>query len=91
MNELDPEHQESLNRLLSMCDIPYELHKNRWALEKATFFAFTTASTIGYGYTTPGTTWGRISTFLYGLPAIVLFGLSMVQIGHAIVSKIDRG
>eukprot|EP00483_Globobulimina_turgida_P013618 UN13644 len=74
-----------------MCDIPLVLDDNRWTIPKSAFFAFTTASTIGYGYTTPTTFWGRASTFIFGLPAIMLFGLSMIQIGHAIVNKIDKG
>ena len=80
-----------LDQILEMCEIPTDLNKNRWELQKSIFFAFTTASTIGYGYTTPSTFMGKACTFLYGLPAIIIFGLAMIQIGHAIVNKIDKG
>ena len=48
--------------------------------------AFTTASTIGYGWDTPQTATGKAFTFLYGFPAIALFGLSIVNIGSAITA-----
>eukprot|EP01084_Bolivina_argentea_P075804 137390_1 len=87
----DESDREKLDKLLNMCEIPLELGDNRWTIPKSAFFAFTTASTIGYGYTSPQTFWGRASTFIYGLPAIVIFGISMIQIGHAIVHRIDKG
>ena len=86
----NPEGQELLDQLLSMCGVPLQSEKNRWRLTTSTFFAFTTASTIGYGYTTPQTFWGRFATFLYGLPAICVFGLAMIQIGSAVALTVDK-
>ena len=82
--------QSDLDKLLSMCTVPTDHGKNRWDLKRSTFFAFTTASTIGYGFTTPETYWGRFATFLYGLPAICLFGVGMVQMGSAVTYKVDQ-
>ena len=62
---------------------------NRWTVSRAQFFAFTTASTIGYGFQAPDTSLGRWCTFLYGLPAIIFFGLAMVNIGSIMYEKID--
>ena len=54
-------------QLLSLSGVPMSHSNNRWRMEPSTFFAFTTASTIGYGYTTPKTFWGRAFTFIYGM------------------------
>ena len=62
---------------------------DRWSIARAQFFAFTTASTIGYGFQAPSTGLGRLFTFLYGLPAIAFFGLAMVNIGSIMWQKID--
>eukprot|EP01083_Nonionella_stella_P313059 1122008_1 len=89
-DELPSTSHDDLDVLLGMCGVPLVHHHNRWRLETATFFAFTTASTIGYGYTTPQTFWGRFCTFFYGLPAICVFGLAMVQIGRAVSHSMDQ-
>ena len=91
INVLDEQSQLKLDHLLEMCEVPRTLNQNRWKLPRSIFFAFTTASTIGYGYTTPVTPMGKACTFLYGFPAIIIFGLAMIQIGHAIVNRIDKG
>ena len=74
----------------NLCGVPLESSANRWAYGPSTFFAFTTATTIGYGFSAPQTLWGRLFVFLYGLPAICLFGTAMLQIGTAIADKTGR-
>eukprot|EP01084_Bolivina_argentea_P212300 360897_1 len=89
-SQLPESSYEDLDSLLDLCGVPLVHGKNRWRIQTATFFAFTTASTIGYGYTTPQTFWGRFATFFYGLPAICVFGLAMVQIGSALARTVDK-
>ena len=61
------EYKETLDKLIThYSDVPLELEDNRWSLSRSVFFAFTSATTIGYGYSAPQTPMGKLATFLYG-------------------------
>ncbi|ETO31860.1 potassium channel subfamily K member 10 [Reticulomyxa filosa] len=81
---------EQLDLLLSLSSVPDDNSDNRWRIKRAAFFTFTTASTIGYGFTAPKTTAGRLCVFLYGLPAIVIYGLAFYNIGTVMVTLTDK-
>ena len=52
-NALNGTYADEFEILLEMQGVPLSHSKNRWRIGPSTFFAFTTASTVGYGYTTP--------------------------------------
>ncbi|ETO14878.1 hypothetical protein RFI_22488 [Reticulomyxa filosa] len=79
-----------LDFLLSLSSVPDDNSDNRWRIKRAAFFTFTTASTIGYGFTAPKTTIGRLCVFLYGLPAIIIYGLAFYNIGTVMVTLTDK-
>ena len=85
--------QEVMNSFYALSDlegVPDSEDGNRWTFSKSIFFSFITASTIGYGFSAPVTDGGRLFTFIFGLPAICLFGFSMIQIGNAMVDRLDN-
>ena len=43
-----------------------------------------------YGFTYPRTKWGKIFTFLYGLPSMIIFGVSLMKVGGVLARKIDK-
>ena len=95
LNELKSElnnatYSAKLDRLISLSSVPDSEKNNRWTFSGSQFFAFTTASTIGYGFQSPVTSTGRAFTFIWGLPAIAFFGLAMVNIGTIMSDYIDE-
>jgi len=48
---------------------------NKWEIHYAAFFAATTFTTTGFGLQAPLTPLGRIMVFIYGLPAIMIYGV----------------
>jgi len=54
---------------------------NKWELRYSAFFAATTFTTTGYGLQAPVTVLGRSMVLLYGLPAIMVYGVVAKKIG----------
>ena len=46
---------------------------NFWKFPDATFFAFSLASTVGYGHVTTETNTGKIFVMIYGIIGIPIF------------------
>eukprot|EP00943_MAST-04B_sp_MAST-4B-sp1_P000709 g709.t1 len=53
-------------------------YRNNWGLHSSSFFAFTIATTIGYGSFAPVTNSGKVFVIFYGLIAIPITGACLV-------------
>lgn len=63
---------------------------NKWELRYAAFFAATTFTTTGFGLQAPKTNAGKIMVFIYGLPAIIFYGVVAKKIGLLCIYFIKR-
>jgi len=54
---------------------------NKWEFRYSVFFAATTFTTCGFGLQAPNTVWGRLFVILYGLPAIMIYGVIAKKVG----------
>ena len=59
--------------------------KNHWNLSGSFFFAFTVATTIGYGDYAPKTFWGRAFFCIYGVVAIPVAGIILVKFANQVL------
>lgn len=62
---------------------------NKWKLHYSVFFAATTFTTCGFGLQAPVTWFGRLMVVLYGLPAIMIYGVIAKKIGMLCVHFIE--
>lgn len=67
------------------------MDNNMWQLRYAAFFAATTFTTTGFGLQAPVTKGGRIMVFLYGLPAIMMYGTIARKIGLLAIHYMKKG
>lgn len=63
---------------------------NKWTLRYAAFFAATTFTTCGFGLQAPVTWGGRLMVFVYGLPAIMIYGMLAKKIGMLMMYYIEK-
>ena len=59
--------------------------KNHWNISGSFFFAFTVATTIGYGDYAPKTPWGRAFFCVYGVVAIPVAGIILVKFANQVL------
>ncbi len=76
-------NQTLINYLKKHHHILDESFKNPWEYYSAVFFAFTIATTIGYGNFSPSTPGGLIFTCIYGLVSIPYAGYILVNFAES--------
>jgi hypothetical protein len=60
-------------------------YENNWHVTSSIFFAFTIATTVGYGSFAPSTVGGQIFVVLYAAIAIPLAGVCFVNLSNAVL------
>jgi hypothetical protein len=60
-------------------------YQNNWGLYSSSFFAFTVATTIGYGSFAPVTNSGKVFVIFYGLIAIPITGACLVVLADTVL------
>jgi len=89
--EINFKNQTDLEYIIKYGKYKSKYHdSNKWEYRYSAFFASTIFTTCGFGLQAPITSLGRAMTFIYGLPAIILYGVISRKIGMLCFILIEK-